>query len=115
MLSLAGLRLPPAPESNSVTDVPLVDDDRPHFFTTESHRNRELVLWRSVLARALEDACGEGLQGTPTEKQRLQDEARRWLTGMSRDFMEICALADMEPEIVRRQAIGALRQAGAVV
>ena len=114
MLSLAGLQLPPSSESDSVTDAPLVDDDRPRFFTTESHRNREQALWRSVIYRALEDALGEGLHGSPIERQRQRDEARDWLTGMSRDFIETCALADMEPEQVRRQALGVLRRAGLV-
>lgn len=42
-------------------------------------------------------------------KQCKQD-ALEWLSGTSRDFREVCALANLDPEFVRRQARIALKR-----
>lgn len=63
--------------------------------------NSRQALWRAVIDRALEDATARG-KSAQNEVDRRQ--ARTWLLRPSADFAEVCALADLEPDYVRRVA-----------
>lgn len=67
--------------------------------TEEAHKGASVALWRTVITQAIADACG---------KHQAEDidiqQARTWLQGNSRDFHEVCALALLEPDHVRRLA-----------
>ncbi len=75
-------------------------------------------MWCAVIERALLDASGAaGGVGSPGERQRMREEARRWFQSDGPDFRLICEAAGLEPEAVRLRALsliegGALRKAG---
>lgn len=61
----------------------------------------ERGLWRAVVAQALTDAVS---QVSSPRAQRDRAEARTWLTVDSGEFQDICLLADLDPDQVRRLA-----------
>ena len=76
-------------------------------------RDGSAALWCAVIDRAIEDACGKGLQGTPVERSRGQAEARRWLLERNRGFLLVCEFAGLEPGQVQREARAAMGLIGA--
>ena len=86
-----------------------------HRFTTVSDDQRATPiesLFRAVIDQAFRDAVtlpklwyGRKSPGhLATTRQRLQDEARRWLLSPGRDFRLICDLAGRDPAEVLEQA-----------
>ena len=77
---------------------------RPPKFTKFPLRNaeyeveREIKLWRAVLDQALDDFLTN--KDTP-EGRRNRRRARIWLRGKSRDFFDVCYLANLHPRNVR--------------
>lgn len=68
----------------------------------------DLGLWRAVISQAFADACPANKRSTCKSTLRLiardYRDARAWLTEMSRDFVLVCQLADLEPDHVSRLA-----------
>lgn len=86
-----------------------------HRFTTVSDDQRATPiesLFRAVIDQAFRDAVTlPKIWYSPTTpghlattRQRLQDEARRWLLSPGRDFRLICDLAGRDPAEVHEQA-----------
>lgn len=65
----------------------------------EAHKGASVALWRAVISQAFADACSDNKEATLDRQQ-----ARIWLEGNSPDFAEVCALALLEPDHVRRLA-----------
>lgn len=75
------------------------------FYEIADGKPGEVKLWTSVLLRAFNDALGEGLMGgSATEKQRIVDDARRWLVEGGPNFVFVCENAEQNPEAVREVA-----------
>ncbi|GJD52997.1 hypothetical protein OPKNFCMD_5767 [Methylobacterium crusticola] len=58
------------------------------------------TLWREVIHQALADAVS-----TNRELADERELARAWFRHATRDFREVCALADLEPDCVRIAAL----------
>lgn len=65
----------------------------------EAHKGASVALWRAVITQALTDACNDNMGAALARQQ-----ARAWLLENSSDFAEVCALALLEPDHVRRLA-----------
>lgn len=76
---------------------------------TEEHAERGL--WHAVILNALRDAQGTRNNAPVVQRaSRLYAaQARNWLTSNSRDFVEVCALAGLDPAYVQQQAARVLR------
>lgn len=59
-------------------------------------------VWCSVIQLALEDATNSRAFGV--NAVRIRDAARNWLTKGSRDFVEVCDLAGVEPDRIQSTA-----------
>lgn len=82
----------------------------------------EAALWRAVVVQAINDASmivrmprgPKGKRASPKlirtrrtqymETLRDRDKARDWLTGMSKDFRMVCAMALLDPDAVHDRA-----------
>jgi hypothetical protein len=73
-------------------------------FVLESLRS----LWCGVITQAINDACS---RASSVISDLEIETARRWLTTPSRDFNEVCALAGLEPDYVRRLASAEIAKA----
>jgi hypothetical protein len=79
----------------------------------------EQSLWRAVVLRALDDACGfvADPDANRRDKERIVACARLWFERGGGDFREVCLLAGLDPGRVRRGALAwigrNLGQAGA--
>lgn len=65
----------------------------------------ETALWVAVITQAMMDALSNCKK---SESQYQKHEARCWLTGNSKDFIDVCLSADMNPDYIRRKAKQAL-------
>jgi type II secretory pathway component PulJ len=75
----------------------------PFFWQEEPYNpvKGEMALWTAVITQALMDA----LSRSPNkEAQFHKHEAIRWLTENSKDFIEVCHNAGLNPDNVRRKA-----------
>lgn len=74
-------------------------------------------LWRAVIRQAMEDAArygyGNNFYAGAARVERAR--ARAWLTGQSADFNEVCALADLEPDQVHKDALALIAMVDARV
>lgn len=61
----------------------------------------ETALWIAVITQAMMDALSHSRDA---EMRYYKDEAIRWLTGNSKDFIHVCLFAGMDPDYVRRKA-----------
>lgn len=59
------------------------------------------ALWRAVIMQALIDA---GNNFKRPEYKSYKAHAISWLSGGSDDFLEVCSLADLEPDYVKKMA-----------
>lgn len=77
--------------------------DAPFLWLQESNRmaHGEVALWVAVITQALMDALSRCKK---PESQYQKHEAIRWLTGNSRDFIDVCLSAGMDPNYVRKKA-----------
>lgn len=61
----------------------------------------EKSLWIAVITQALMDALH---RATTAESLYHKHEAIRWLSDNSRDFIDVCLNAGLDPDMVRRRA-----------
>lgn len=61
-------------------------------------------LYRSVILATIWEACGKFIYPTTEKREDRMIAARDWLTDMSRDFVEVCTLADLDPQYVADNA-----------
>ncbi len=61
----------------------------------------ETSLWVAVITQAMMDALSRCKK---TESIYQKHEATRWLTSNSKDFINVCLCAGMDPDYVRRKA-----------
>jgi hypothetical protein len=72
---------------------------------------QERQLWAAVILQALDDAAGkiEYFGGTKEAAERhkrlVRRRARDWFHYGGKDFKEVCALADMDPDWIRANAL----------
>ena len=86
------------PKRRKSTGIPWLDE--PY-----SQVKGETALWTAVITQAMMDA----LQRTTSAEARFcKDEAIRWLTSNSKDFIEVCHYANLNPDYVRCKAKKAL-------
>lgn len=78
-----------------------------HDGDAETVRGR--TIWLAVIYQALEDATTKRDATHAVERA----QARAWLSGMGKDFREVCALAGVEPDQVRARAQHMITQADA--
>ena len=67
----------------------------------------ENALWRAVITQALMDA-GSHSQKNNMRLERAQ--AISWISGTSTDFYDVCAMADMNPDYVKRKSKEAIKR-----
>ncbi len=70
----------------------------------EEHYNStkgENSLWAAVITQAMMDALSRCKK---SDSQYNRSEAMRWLTGNSKDFIDVCLLAGLNPDYVRQKA-----------
>jgi hypothetical protein len=67
----------------------------------EAEISGEVALWRAVITQALMDA---GSNSNKSEARSARAHAISWLGGDSDDFNEVCELANLTPEYVRKKA-----------
>ena len=82
----------------------------------------EVAMWRAVIAQAIADATavvrprlakdGRAVKDRQNEARtymseaiRERDKARAWLTGNSKDFRDVCAMAMLDAAAVRDSAL----------
>jgi hypothetical protein len=61
----------------------------------------ETGLWIAVITQALVDAL---CKSKNPELVYCKDEAIRWLTNNNKDFVEVCLLAGLDPDYIRKKA-----------
>lgn len=95
--------LPAAPVySRKKTPTSLFDNDEPVNIV-----RGEAALWQAVITQALMDASSGSRKH---EARHEREEAQRWLCGMSKDFVQVCLNAGLEPDYVRTRAAQALQR-----
>jgi hypothetical protein len=72
-----------------------------------SEARRMQSLWRSVITQALIDAASNSKKKID-KLNRVR--AIQWLQGESEDFLEVCVLANMDPDYVKRKTQEALKR-----
>ncbi|WP_036264418.1 hypothetical protein [Methylocapsa aurea] len=77
--------------------------------TNETEQKYQLrALWTAVITQAFDDSKYIGV-----DKRAILDrsEARAWLTGHSKDFLDACSLAEVDPDYIRKNARDVIEQA----
>ncbi len=77
------------------------------FSDLDSPVKGEIALWRAVITQALIDA---GSNSVKREMIYERNQAISWLTNKSKDFIEVCELAQLDPSIIREKAVEAIKQ-----
>lgn len=67
----------------------------------------EVALWRAVITQQLVDA---GSNSKIRYAKYRKAQAIAWLAGTSQSFLEVCALADLDPDYVRKRSRLALKR-----
>lgn len=70
----------------------------------------EAVLWLAVIQQALSDAVSVNKE---YRAELDRNSARRWFKLADRDFRDVCIMAGLEPECVRRIALDVMARADA--
>jgi len=66
----------------------------------------EVTLWRAVLAQAIADATMPRFSGDDFKTaRRARDHARDWLIKDSKDFRNVCDMAQLEADAVRARMV----------
>lgn len=68
----------------------------------DDHTLPEQRLMMATIATAVSDALGNGLVGTPGQRERQQAEAIAWFRGAGSDFRFVCHVAGLDPAHVRK-------------
>lgn len=84
-------------KANTQRGVPVIHRDRP--------KSLERELWAAVIFQALQDAIGVVSHVNPAQAGRCREEATTWFRDNSRDFRDVCLLADLDPDAVRERAL----------
>jgi hypothetical protein len=71
--------------------------------------SNDQALWRAVIAQALDDASRPLSKLTYMRLDQLR--ARDWFMKDNRDFEQVCALADMNADRVRKHALPLIERA----
>jgi hypothetical protein len=83
----------------------------------DAQHRQDRQLWAAVIMQALDDAAGKieyygGNKAAAERHKRLvRRRARDWFINGGRDFKEVCALAGMEPDWVRANALKRIEEA----
>lgn len=64
------------------------------------------ALWRAVITQALMDA---GSNSNKVEYRKEKARAIAWLNGDTEDFLEVCSMAGLDPDYVKRKAYEAIK------
>ncbi len=64
----------------------------------------EKSLWAAVILQALND-IDSGLGGGTTYERNQRRQSRRWFIEGGKDFIDVCTLADISPDKVRKEAL----------
>ena len=71
----------------------------------------EVALWRAVVDRALDDACGHcGGEGRYNQKELIIARAGSWFRNLGIDMRFVCDLADLNPQAVSIRAAEEIRR-----
>lgn len=71
-------------------------------------------MWRAVINRALDDACGHcGGEGRPSQQEIIVERAIGWLVNAGRDMRLVCDLADLNPQAVKNRAVAEIERTAA--
>jgi hypothetical protein len=68
---------------------------------TYNNAKGETALWVAVITQAMMDAQSRCKKA---ESRYHKNEANIWLTSSSKDFVDVCICAGMNPDYVRRKA-----------
>lgn len=72
----------------------------------------EQALWRAVIDRALDDACGHcGGEGRYNQRERIIETAVQWFTRADIDMRFVCDLAELNAQVVRNRAVAEVEKA----
>jgi hypothetical protein len=97
-----------------------IPDDAVDVVDEEPPVNEYVRLWRSVIVQAVRDAItadhpvgyrhhySATVLSAVVNIPLIRDKARTWLLGNSRDFVDVCCMADLDPDMVRSAARGLL-------
>jgi hypothetical protein len=71
-------------------------------------------LWRAVVLQALLDAGNLGIASMyptwPTYRiKMIRDEARKWIKKADQDFVDVCDLANLDSDVIRRFGMKVIR------
>jgi lambda repressor-like predicted transcriptional regulator len=72
-----------------------------------NHRDKQL--WAAVILQALEDATSAVSMATPLDRR----SARNWFIRGGKDFREVCSLAEMDHEAIRKAALQKIEEVDA--
>ncbi len=74
----------------------------------------EAALWRAVIDRAFDDACGYcGGENNHRNKIRIIETAARWLLDGGRDMRFVCDMAGLHPQAVKNRAAAEIERTAA--
>lgn len=62
----------------------------------------EILLWRSVIVRAIMDALDTDIHAWGMSRKRIIDEANDWFNPKDSYFVDVCSNANMSPHFVCR-------------
>jgi|TARA_R110002050_G_scaffold63191_1_gene138264 hypothetical protein len=62
----------------------------------------EILLWRSVIVRAIMDALDTDIHAWGMSRKRIIDEANDWFNPRDSYFVDVCSNANMSPHFVCR-------------
>ena len=71
-------------------------------------------MWRAVVDRALDDACGRcGGESRPGQQERIVERAANWLLRAGLDMRLVCDMADLNAQAVKNRAASQIETAAA--
>lgn len=76
----------------------------PNYLDETTEPGSLVELWRRVVAQAMEDATRELKEHHQLNQRLIVEDAKRWLLQPNKDFEEVCALAELEADYVRKCA-----------
>jgi len=59
-----------------------------------------IVLWRSVIARAMQDALGLNIHAWGRQRKRIIQDATSWFNVKDLHFCEVCDHSNFEPSFI---------------
>jgi hypothetical protein len=71
------------------------------FYELSNNSCGESAMWIAVLTQAVMDSIS---RANNSEARTAKNDAIRWLTGNSKDFVDVCLLAGYDPDYIRLTA-----------